>query len=54
MEERDGAEVAEITDLLDLSAWPAGTGAIVRREDPRSGGQLTFADLRRCHYRKWG
>ncbi len=45
MEERDGAEVAEITDLLDLSAWPAGTRAIVRREDPHPGAQLTFTDI---------
>ena len=45
MEERDGAEVAEITDLLDLSSWPAGTRAIVRREDPHPGAQLTFTDI---------
>ncbi len=45
MEERDGAEVAEITDLLDLSGWPAGTRAIVRREDPHPGAQLTFTDI---------
>jgi hypothetical protein len=44
-EERDGAEVAEITDLLDLSGWPAGTRAIVRREDPHPGAQLTFTDI---------
>lgn len=44
-EERDGAEVAEITDLLDLSSWPAGTRAIVRREDPHPGAQLTFTDI---------
>ena len=42
---RDGAEVAEITDGLDLSAWPAGTRAIVRREEPHPGAQLTFSDL---------
>ena len=45
IEERDGAEVAEITDLLDLSSWPAGTRAIVRREDPHPGAQLTFTDI---------
>jgi hypothetical protein len=45
VEERDGAEVAEITDLLDLSAWPEGTRAIVRREDPHPGAQLTFTDI---------
>ena len=31
---RDGAQIAELTDGLDLSAWPAGTRAIVRRENP--------------------
>jgi len=45
IDERDGAEVAEITDLLDLSAWPEGTRAIVRREDPHPGAQLTFTDI---------
>ncbi len=45
LEERDGAEVAEITDLLDLSGWPTGTRAIVRREDPHPGAQLTFTDI---------
>jgi len=44
-EERDGAEVAEITDLLDLSGWPQGTRAITRREDPHPGAQLTFTDI---------
>ena len=34
-DEREGAEVAEITDLVDLSRWPAGTRAVARREDPR-------------------
>ena len=45
MEIRDGAEVAEITDGLDLSAWPEGTRAIVRREEPHPGAQLSFSDL---------
>jgi hypothetical protein len=44
-DERDGAEVAEITDLIDLSRWPAGTRAIVRREEPHPGAQLTFTDV---------
>lgn len=43
-EERDGADVAELTDLLDLSHWPAGTRAICRREMPHPGAQLTFTD----------
>lgn len=44
-EVREGAEVAEITADLDLSAWPEGTRAIVRREEPHPGAQLTFSDI---------
>jgi hypothetical protein len=44
-DERDGAQVAEITDLVDLSRWPTGTRAIVRREEPHPGAQLTFTDV---------
>lgn len=44
-DEREGAEVAEITDLLDLSRWPEGTRAIAHREEPHPGAQLTFTDL---------
>ncbi len=40
---RDGAEIAELTDL-DLSAWPEGTRAICRRERPHPGAQLSFTD----------
>ena len=45
-EVRDGAWVAELTDLLDLSGWPAGMRVIVRRERPHPGAQprLTDAD----------
>ena len=43
-DERQGAEVAEITDLIDLSRWPEGTRAIARREEPHPGAQLTFTD----------
>jgi len=39
---RDGAWVAELP--LDLSAWPAGTRAICRRERPHPGAQLSFSD----------
>lgn len=49
-EERDGAEVAEITDLLDLSLWPEGTRAIARREVPHPGAQLTFTDAEGLRY----
>jgi hypothetical protein len=44
-EERDGAEVVEITDLVDLSRWPVGVRMIARREDPHPGAQLTFTDI---------
>lgn len=43
-EVREGAEVTEVTHLLDLSSWPEGTRAICRREDPHPGAQLTFTD----------
>ncbi len=43
-EVRDGAEVVEVTDLIDLSAWPEGTRLIVRRERPHPGAQLTLFD----------
>lgn len=42
---REGAEVAEITDLVDVSRWPEGTRAVVRREEPHPGAQLTFTDI---------
>ena len=41
---RENGEVAEITDLVDLSAWPEGTRLIVRRERPHPGAQLSFTD----------
>jgi hypothetical protein len=44
MDEREGAEVAELTDLIDLAAWPAGSRLIARREYPHPGAQLTFTD----------
>jgi hypothetical protein len=34
IEPRDGAWVAEATGLVELSAWPAGTRLILRRERP--------------------
>jgi hypothetical protein len=43
-EVRDGAWVAEITDLLDLSGWPERCRVIVRRERPHPGAQLSFTD----------
>ena len=44
-EELDWAEVAEVSDLLDLSSWPEGTRAIARREVAHPGAQLTFTDV---------
>lgn len=41
---RQGAWVAEATDLVDLSAWPAGTRLILRKERPHPGAQLRFTD----------
>jgi hypothetical protein len=41
-EVRDGAQVAELTGLLDLSRWPAGMRVIVRREKPHPGAGLTL------------
>jgi hypothetical protein len=40
----DGAQVAEITDGLDLTGWPARSRVIVRREHPHPGAQMTFTD----------
>ena len=41
---REGAWVAEATDLVDLSQWPAGTRLILRKERPHPGAQLRFTD----------
>ena len=41
---RDGAWVAEATDLVDLGGWPAGTRLILRKERPHPGAQLRFTD----------
>jgi hypothetical protein len=42
---RDGAWVAELTGLLDLSSWPTGMRVIVRKERPHPGAQLRFDDV---------
>ena len=44
-EMRETGEVAEITDLVDLSGWPTGTRMLVRREQPHPGAQLRFTDV---------
>jgi hypothetical protein len=41
---RKGAWVAEITGMVDLSAWPEGTRLILRKERPHPGAQLRFTD----------
>ncbi len=41
---RDGAEIAEITHLVDMSGYPDGTRLIVRRERPHPGAQLSLFD----------
>ncbi|HET6874423.1 MAG TPA: IS1380 family transposase [Acidimicrobiales bacterium] len=44
-EELEWSQVAEITDLVDLSGWPVGTRAVVRREEAHPGAQLNFTDV---------
>ncbi len=44
---RDGAQVAELTGLLDLAGWPEGMRIIVRRERPHPGAQLPVRRARR-------
>ena len=41
---RENGQIAEITDLLDLTAWPTGSRVIVRRERAHPGAQLSFTD----------
>ncbi len=42
---RDGAWVAELTDLLDLRGWPKGMRVIARKERPHPGAQLRITDI---------
>ena len=42
--ERNNCEVCEITDIVDLSAWPERSRFIVLRERPYPGAQLSFTD----------
>jgi Transposase DDE domain group 1 len=42
--ERENGQIAEITDLLDLTAWPTASRVIVRRERAHPGAQLSFTD----------
>ncbi|MFD6331668.1 transposase [Streptomyces niveus] len=41
---RDGADVAELTGMVDLDGYPSGTRIIVRRERPHPGTQLSLFD----------
>jgi Transposase DDE domain group 1 len=41
---RDGADIAEITHLIDMSAYPDESRMIVRRERPHPGAQLSLFD----------
>ena len=51
-DERSDAAVCEVTDLVDLSAWPQGTRLIVRREPLHPGAQTSlFPSL---EFRYWG
>jgi hypothetical protein len=43
-EPRTGAWVAELTEHVDLGAWPEGSRLICRRERPHPGAQLSFTD----------
>jgi hypothetical protein len=42
---RTGAEVAEVTGMVDLTDHPDGTRIIVRRERPHPGAQLSLFDV---------
>ena len=42
---RDGAWVAELTGLLNLTGWPAGMRVIARKERPHPGAQLQITDI---------
>ena len=41
---RDGAWVAELTGMLNLTGWPKGMRVIVRKERPHPGAQLRITD----------
>ncbi|MEV6324971.1 IS1380 family transposase [Nocardia sp. NPDC051787] len=44
-EVREGAWVAELTGMLDLTGWPDSMRLIVRKERPHPGAQLRFTDV---------
>ena len=49
---REGAAVAEITDLVTLKHWPVGTRLIVRREPLHPGAQQSLFESETFRY--WG
>jgi len=51
-DERPGAAVAEVSEHLDLSAWPPGTRLIVRREPLHPGAQQSLFPS--VMFRYWG
>jgi hypothetical protein len=51
-EVRDGAQAAELTNLVDLSDWPSGTRLIVRREPLHPGAQQSVFPS--TSFRLWG
>jgi Transposase DDE domain group 1 len=51
-DQRPGAAVAELTDLVDLSDWPPGTRLVVRREPLHPGAQQSLFPS--TMYRYWG
>ncbi len=51
-EPREGAQVAELTDMVDTSDWPEGTRLIVRREPLHPGAQQTLFPSESFRY--WG
>jgi hypothetical protein len=43
--EHDGAQVTEITELLEFYDWPPRSRVIVRREGPHPGAHLSFTNV---------
>jgi hypothetical protein len=42
---RDGAEVIELTEIIELKGWPPDMRVICRRERPHPGAQLSLFDI---------
>lgn len=51
-DERPGAAVVELTEIVDLTGWPAGTRLIVRREPLHPGAQQSLFPS--TLFRYWG